>query len=61
MKLKKYNLKQTSDGIMNGYFIGTIFATSYKQIGHAHTFSLGDECIAVINFVTVEECEIDEA
>ena len=60
MNLKKYNLYQLSAGILQGYFIGTIWATSFKMIGHMACFSLGDTCIATLNFVRVEECIINE-
>ena len=61
MKMKKYDLTQTSEGTMSGYYIGSIFATAYQQIGHTHIFSVGDECVAVLNFVQVEEDTTYEA
>lgn len=60
MPLKKYNLYQKSAGVLEGYFIGAIWATSYKEIGNMVVFSLGEICIATMNLVRVEECIIDE-
>ena len=60
MNLKKYNLIQDSAGIMMGYYIGCIWATDYHKIGNATVFMNGAECVAVMNFVKVEECITDE-
>lgn len=60
MTLKKYNMYQTSNGILQGYYIGCVFAESYHQTGHAAIFQIGPEVVAIMNFVKVEECIIDE-
>ena len=54
MNLKKFNLYQTSEGMLQGYCIGTIWATSFQMVGNTAMFSLGDTCIAAMNFVRVE-------
>ena len=60
MNLKKYNLYQKSAGVLEGYFIGAIWATDYRQVGHMSIFTLGETTIATINLVRVEECIIDD-
>lgn len=60
MTLKRYNLYQLSQGILQGYYIGCVLATSYQMIGNAALFSIGDEHICTMNFVRVEEIENDE-
>ena len=57
MNLKKFNLYQTSAGMMQGFYIGCVYAESYKEVGHAFVFMIGSTCVSVMNFVRVEECE----
>lgn len=60
MNLKKYNLYQTSDGVLQGYYIGSVFAETFYRVGHAAIFQIGARVVATMNFVSVEECITDE-
>ena len=60
MKLKKFNLYQLSEGIFQGFYIGCVYATSFRMVGNAAVFMIGEECVSVMNFVKVEECETNE-
>lgn len=60
MKLKKYNLYQKSAGVLQGYYIGCVWATSYKEVGNTAIFMVHETCVATMNLVRVEECIIDD-
>ena len=57
MSLKKFNIIQDSDGIMQGFYIGSVWATDYHKIGNATVFMNGAECVLVMNFIKVEESD----
>ena len=58
--MKKFNLYQTTEGIMNGYYIGCIYAETAHKVGNAYIFQIGEQVVATMNFVRVQECIIDE-
>ena len=60
MNLKKFNLYQTSGGVMQNIYIGTVYAESFHRTGHAAIFQIGDKVVCIMNFVRVEECLTDE-
>ena len=60
MNLKKYNLYQTSAGILEGHYIGCVFAETFHMIGDTALFQIGATVVSIMNFVKVEECIIED-
>ena len=60
MNLKKFNLYQTSAGMLQGFYIGCVYATDFRYIGNAAIFMINETTVSVMNFVRVEECDTDE-